>query len=126
MAPLTPAQERWTLALKRRETVEILYQPTVKGAEFHDLTIANAILEGARRTGNSIIPRNHAHIPALLAPGMAYLIVRRTMPELRKSHLRFIEREMVKLGGHFNKTEAIPYYPNGSRGFYGHCETDAD
>ena len=124
--PLTSAQETWTLALVKGARVEVLYQPTPKGGEFHELTLPNAILEGPRGTGKSIILRNDAHIHALLAPGMAYLIVRRTMPELRKSHLRFIEREMAKLGGHFNKTESIAYYPNGSLGYYGHCETDAD
>jgi len=124
--PLTPLQEKWTLALVRGDAVDVLYQPTAKGAEYHDLTIPNAILEGPRGTGKSIILRNDAHIHALMEPGMAYLIVRRTMPELRKSHLRFIEREMHRLGGTFNKTESIAYYPNGSLGYYGHCETEAD
>jgi hypothetical protein len=124
--PLTESQERWTLALLRGTNVEVLYQPTIKGGEFHDSRIANLILEGPRGTGKSIILRNDAHMHALKSPGMAYLIVRRTMPELRKSHLRFIEREMARLGGHFNKTESIAYYSNGSKGFYGHCETEAD
>jgi hypothetical protein len=123
---LTDAQQRWTLALVRGSSAEVLYRPTKKGAEFHDLTLPNAILEGPRGTGKSMILRNDAHMHALLQPGMAYLIVRRTMPELRKSHLRFIDREMAKLGGHFNKTESIAYYPNGSQGFYGHCETEPD
>jgi hypothetical protein len=124
--PLTSLQEKWTLALVRGSAVDVLYQPTVKGTAFHELTVPNAILEGPRGTGKSVILRNDAHIHALLQPGMAYLIVRRTMPELRKSHLRFIEREMHRLGGTFNKTESIAYYPNGSLGYYGHCETDAD
>ena len=119
-------QEKWTLALLKAGKVDVLYQPTLKGAEFHELETANAILEGPRGTGKSIILRYDAHIHALNEPGMAYLIVRRTMPELRKSHLRFIDREMQRLGGHFNKTESIAYYPNGSTGFYGHCETEAD
>src|SRR4051812_27973296 len=123
--PLTPEQEKWTLALVWPNKIERLYTPTIKGAEFHELTIPNAILEGPRGTGKSIILRNDAHIHAMACPGLAYLIVRRTMPELRKSHLRFIEREMKRLGGYFNKTESIAYYPNGSLGYYGHCETEA-
>jgi hypothetical protein len=43
----------------------------------------------------------------MACPGLDYLIVRRTMPELRKSHLKFIEAEMRRLGGTFNKTESI-------------------
>jgi hypothetical protein len=124
-SPLT-AQDRWTLALQHGERVDVLYRPTLKGTEFHELTAPNAILEGPRGTGKSIILRNDAHIHALSCPGLTYLIVRRTFPELRKSHLRFIAAEMKKLGGYFNKTESIAYYPNGSKGFFGHCETDAD
>jgi hypothetical protein len=123
--PFTP-QDTWTLAIRRGAAVDVLYRPTAKGAEYHALTVPNAILEGPRGTGKSIILRNDAHIHALLHPGMAYLIVRRTMPELKKSHLRFIEQEMHRLGGTFNKTDSIASYPNGSRGYYGHCETDAD
>jgi hypothetical protein len=103
-----------------------LYVPTIRGTDFHECSVPNAILEGPRGTGKSVILRFDAHIHALTCPGLAYLIVRRTMPELRKSHLRFIEAEMAALGGSFNKTESIAYYNNGSRGFYGHCETDAD
>ena len=103
----TEAQNRWTLALIRDGKPDVMYRPTVKGAEFHDLTIPNAILEGPRGTGKSSILRNDAHMHALLNPGMTYLIVRRTMPELRKSHLRFIEREMGKLGGYYHKTDHL-------------------
>lgn len=127
---LTPSQERWTLALKRGDQFDILYRPTRKGAEFHDLTVPNALLEGPRGTGKSKILRFDAHMHALLCPGLSYLIVRREMPELRKSHLKFIGHEMRRLGGYFNKTESIAYYPpvDGlqSLGFFGHCETDDD
>jgi hypothetical protein len=123
---LTPLQEKWTLALVQGAAVDVVYQPTVKGSTFHELATPNLLLEGPRGTGKSVILRNDAHMHALMEPGMAYLIVRRTMPELRKSHLRYIEREMHRLGGTFNKTESIAYYPNGSLGYYGHCETEAD
>jgi len=33
---------------------------------------------------------------------------------------------MKRLGGYFNKTESIAYYPNGSKGYFGHCETEGD
>jgi hypothetical protein len=108
--PIT-AQDRWTLAIQSGAQVDVLYRPTLKGAEFHELTVANAILEGPRGTGKSVILRNDAHIHALSCDGLDYLIVRRTMPELRMSHLKFIEAEMKRLGGTFNKTESIAYYP---------------
>lgn len=102
------------------------YRATAKQRIFHQCTAANCILEGARGTGKSVAIRMDAHIRAMTVPGYTYLIIRRTMPELRKSHLRFIPAEMRKLGGRFNKTEGIAYYPNGSQGFFTHCETEDD
>lgn len=102
------------------------YVPTAKGLDFHESQSVNLLIEGSRGTGKSMILRNDAHMRALAYPGYTYLIVRRTMPELKKSHLRFIDAEMRKLGGYFHKTDAIAYYPNGSQGFYGQCETEDD
>lgn len=101
-----------------------------KAREFHACTIPNVLLHGPRGTGKSTILRFDAHMRAMAHPGFTYLILRRTMPQLRKSHLNFIESEMKKLGGRFNKTENVAYYPEvdgkQSKGFFSHCETDAD
>lgn len=104
----------------------ILYVPTLKQQEFHASTAPNCILEGSRGTGKSKAIRNDAHMRALAYDGFIYLILRRTTPELRKSHLLFIKQEMEQLGGYFNKTEGIAYYPNGSQGHFSHCEQEAD
>lgn len=104
----------------------VMYTPTGKGRLFHACTIPNVLLHGPRGTGKSTILRFDAHMRAISTPGFRYLILRRTMPQLRKSHLHFIEAEMKKLGGKFNKTENVAYYPNGSKGFFSHCETEAD
>lgn len=119
-------RDKWTLAVVRPNKIDVIYRPTEKGAEFHDLTTPNVLLEGPRGTGKSKILRNDAHMWALKCPGLAYLLVRREMPDLRKSHLKFLSSEMKRLGGFFHKTESVAYYPNGSLGFYGHCETDDD
>jgi hypothetical protein len=102
------------------------YYPTPKQLEFHQCQAPNCILEGSRGTGKSVAIRNDAHMRALAVPGLAYLIIRRTMPELRKTHIRFIQAEMRKLGGFYNKTEGIAYYPNGSVGHFAHCEGEED
>ena len=83
-------------------------------------------MEGGRGTGKSLAIRMDAHMRAMQFPGFKYLVLRRTMPELRKSHFGFIEVEMKKLGGFYHKTDNIAHYDNGSRGYFGHCETDAD
>jgi hypothetical protein len=103
-----------------------IYTPTPKQLDFSEATGVNCIIEGSRGTGKSVVIRNDAHMRSMAYPGYCYLIVRRTMPELRKTHLKFLAAEMKKLGGSYNKTEAIAYYPNGSLGFYGHCETEED
>lgn len=107
-------------------TTTVLYTPSEKGKLFHASTIPNLLLHGPRGTGKSTILRFDVHMRAMAYPGFTYLMLRRTMPQLRKSHLHFIEAEMKKLGGKFNKTENVAYYPNGSKGFFSHCETEAD
>jgi hypothetical protein len=105
---------------------EVLYAPHPKQREFHTVTTPNFILEGERGTGKSTVLRWDCHLKALAYPGYKYLILRRTMPELRKSHLLFLPSEMDKLGGVFLKTHSQAEYANGSVGLFGHCETEAD
>lgn len=102
------------------------YVPTPKQLDFHESIILNVIMEGSRGTGKSLCIRNDAHMRALSRPGYTYLIIRRTMPELKKSHLRYINREMRAFGGSFHKGDYIATYPNGSQGFFSHCETEDD
>src|SRR5579862_2169108 len=127
--PAYPSKE-WEAAyafiFKKAGKITHKYVPTPKQLDFHESVALNCILEGSRGTGKSKAIRNDAHMRALSVAGYDYLIVRRTMPQLRKSHLKFIGAEMKALGGYFNKTESIAYYPNGSLGFYGHCQTEDD
>ncbi len=105
---------------------EVLYKPQPKQALYHASSLPNLIMEGRRGTGKSLAIRWDFHMRALAHPGFTYLILRRTTPELRKSHLLFIGREMEKLGGTFLKTTSEAHYANGSVGVFGNCETDED
>ena len=105
-------------------TVEVLYEPTPKQAEWHALSEPNALFIGSRGTGKSLALRWEAHIRAMATPNFNYAIMRRTGPELEKSHLMFIAAEMKKLGGYFHHTKNIAYYPNGSTGFYTQCSDE--
>jgi phage terminase large subunit len=105
---------------------EVLYKPLPHQLEFHAASCPNVLMSGGRGTGKSLAIRFDAHMRCLQFPGFRALILRREMPELRKTHLAYIEREMKLLGGKFNKTESIAYYPNGSTLVFGHCETEAD
>jgi hypothetical protein len=110
--------------------VEVLYAPTSeKHLAFHASTVPNLIMEGRRGTGKSHTLRWDMHIRAMAYPGFKYLVLRRTMGELRQSHLGFISSEMEKLGGIALGVRAgntVAHYPNGSVGRFGHCETLAD
>jgi hypothetical protein len=110
--------------------VEVLYRPaSLKHVSYHASVVANLIMEGSRGTGKSHTMRWDCHIRAMMHAGFKYLILRRTMPELRKSHLLFLEDEMEKLGGRalgVRSGNVEAHYPNKSLGLFGHCETDTD
>lgn len=107
-------------------TQTILYEPTPKGLEYHMRTEPNVLLWGGRGSGKSTIGRWDAHMRALMYPGFSYVVLRRTYPELQKSHLIHIAREMKLLGGSFHHTDRVALYPNGSKGFFSHCANDDD
>lgn len=103
-----------------------LYEPTPKQLEYHTRTEPNVLFWGGRGSGKSMCGRWDAHMRALSYPGFVYCILRRTYPELQRSHLVHINREMRSLGGSFHNTDHIATYPNGSRGFFSHCATEDD
>jgi phage terminase large subunit len=103
-----------------------LYVETDKGQEYHRREEPNVLLWGGRGSGKSTIGRWDAHMRALMHPGFSYVVLRRTYPELQKSHLIHIGREMKQLGGSFHHTDRVALYPNGSKGFFSHCANDDD
>lgn len=107
-------------------SVTTLYEPTIKQAEFHARTEPNVLFWGGRGSGKSVALRWEAHIRALSYPGFTYCILRRTYPELQKSHLMYISQEMKQLGGYFHHTDKMAIYPNGSKGVFSHCSNEED
>ena len=105
---------------------KVLYVPSEKQEEYHLQKAKNVLFYGGRGSGKSLCGRWDAHMRALAYPGFKYCILRRTYPELEKSHLTDLPREMRLLGGDFNATSKIARYPNGSRGFFSHCQNDQD
>jgi phage terminase large subunit len=93
---------------------------------FHASTAPNLLALGTRGTGKSLQLRMDFIIRCLMIPRFPALIVRRTMPELRRSHLVFIDYEMKQLGGVFLHTTNVAKFPNGSSLTLAHCETEAD
>ena len=107
-------------------TQTVLYTPTPKQLIYHTVTYPNVLFYGGRGSGKSMCGRWDAHIRALAHPGFTYCILRRTFPELQRSHLVHIDREMKQLGGHFHHQNKIAYYPNGSQGFFSQCQSEED
>lgn len=105
---------------------EVMYVPTEKGLEYHSRNDPNVLFWGGRGSGKSTTGRWDAHLRALSHPGFTYVVLRRTYPELQRSHLVHINREMKMLGGTFHNTDHIALYPNGSKGFFSHCQNDDD
>lgn len=107
-------------------TSTCLFAPTQKQLEFLQRPEPNALFWGSRGTGKSLCGRWLGHLFALMYPNFHYIILRRTYPELQKSHLVHIDREMKVLGGQFHHTNRIAQYANGSRGFFSHCQSEDD
>lgn len=104
-----------------------MYEPTsMKHLAFHQSEKKNLIAYGNRGGGKSVLLRMDAHMRALSVPNANFLLIRKTYPELRSSHLNFIAHEMNLLGGDYNKSEHIAYYPNGSKLFFSHVSTEGD
>jgi len=104
----------------------LLYDPWPHQIAFHSTDAPNLLALGTRGTGKSVMLRWDAIMRCMTIPHFQALIIRRTMPELRRSHLAFIEREMKLLGGTWLKTTSEAVFPNGSKITFAHCETEAD
>jgi hypothetical protein len=104
-----------------------MYEPTsAKHVAFHNSSKKNLIAYGNRGGGKSVLLRFDGHMRALSVPDINLILVRRTYPELLRSHLIHISAEMKMLGGDYNKSEHIAYYPNGSKMFFSHVASEAD
>lgn len=122
-----PNQIKTRIAILQPDGTEtVLYEPTDKQQLFHSRLEPNVLFWGGRGSGKSMALRWEAHARALATPNFNYAILRRTFPELQKSHLIHVPREMKILGGSYNHTHHIANYPNGSKGFFSHCNTDED
>lgn len=106
--------------------VDVLYRPQPYQLDYHASAIPNFLMIGPRGTGKSTTIRMDSHMRAMAIPGFRYLTLRRSMKELRSSHTSWLESEMARLGGKWNKTEFTAYYKNGSIGYFSHCEAESD
>jgi terminase large subunit-like protein len=108
-------------------TMHMMYEPSsAKHQQFHESDQKNLLAYGNRGGGKSVLLRFDAHMRAMSVPNVNLILVRRTYPELMRSHLIHIGAEMKMLGGDYHKTEHVAYYPNNSKLFFSHVSTEAD
>ncbi len=110
---------------KDGETIE-LYAPQPYQIPYHTSDCPNLLALGTRDTGKSTVLRWDAIGRCLTYPGFRALIIRRKIPDLRLSHLAFIDYEMMMLGGTFHHTHRVANFPNGSLIQFSHCEKITD
>jgi phage terminase large subunit len=124
-----PIPTNFTVLSRDPETgaEKVLYAPNSEGQlEYHRCLKPQAIMYGNRGGGKSHCGRWDAHVRALAHDGFTYAILRRTYPELERTHIIHIDQEMRSLGGYYNKSERRAYYPNGSTGVFAYCEGEED
>ena len=111
-------------------SLKLWWLPLPHQKAYHEAHQPNVLLEGGRGSGKSEVIRKDAILRCMAYPNYHCLVLRREFPELRRTHLAHIDREMKELypddSGYFHKTECKAIFPNGSSITFGGCETEAD
>ena len=103
----------------------IRFVPVPKQVVFHESTAKNILWGGAAGPGKSTGARWWLYDRCLKVAGFEALLLRETMPQLRQTHIRRMEKEQGLVGAEWYKTENTLRFPNGSLIQCGHME-DAD
>ena len=101
------------------------YTPQPHQRPYHESNAPNLLAWGTRGTGKSTQMRKDAIIRCMTYEGYKVLILRRKIPDLRKSHLQFINHEMELLGrdvGYYRETTFDVKFVNNSFIQFSHCE----
>lgn len=123
----TPSSPFGAVTVEKAGKQQVLYAPFPHQARFHASTAANCLMEGGGGSGKSKCIRWDAYIRCLTIPRYRALILRRSMPELRMSHLAEVPFEAELLGlskDAWHSTFNILRFPNGSTLEFGHIEDD--
>lgn len=122
-APVKPG-----LWIERDGQQVCLYQPSALQQKFHESEAPNCLMEGSRGGGKSHAMRFDAYMRCLSRPNFSAALIRRQMPELEKSHLKFVARECLKMGGdevaRWLRAKSRVEFHNGSILQFGHAEDD--
>ena len=113
----------------RKALVYLPLPKQVEAIEAVDSGLYRWILYGGARGGaKSHFLRWLAYTKCLQYPGFQALLIRRTYPELEKSHMRRVPAEVKQLGGEFVPSAKPPIvrFRQGSILEFGHCQDAQD
>jgi phage terminase large subunit len=116
------------IAVEQAGVSSVVYRMLPHQQRLHESTAPYVLIEGGRGGGKSICLRWDAYLRCLLTPRFRAILVRRSMPELRMSHLNEVPHELTKLGldpKAWHATDFMLRFPNGSSLRFGHAEDDA-
>lgn len=107
---------------------QVFYQPSPRQKEFHENPARYRLYGGAAGGGKSHALRMESYMRCLQVPGYRVLLLRRTLPELKSTHIREMVAELPLLGvdlkAAWRATDYTLTFPNGSILQFGHCDTD--
>lgn len=93
---------------------EWLYVPLPKQTVWHEAvyepTITRFLIGGAAGPGKSTCIRRILYEFAKVVPGFHAIILRQSIPDLKKSHLRFLPYEVAQLGGLWKEGDKIAVF----------------
>ena len=117
-------QLKYTVAVQNDGELTILYVPLPRQVEFHRATQRRVLIGGAAGGSKSHSLRWDSYMRCLSVPNYRALILRRTFPELEKTHMDRAAMEAPLLGAKYSKTDKEVVFPNGSKVVFGHCQDD--
>jgi hypothetical protein len=132
--PCRERQRKWGIALQQPHVVQGQFQgyrsthwfvPLPKQVEFLELSGKRKLLGGAAGPGKSTISRYGAYRLCLTIPRMAVLLLRKTRPELERTHIRKMKQEAGDMGFTWMEQAKECRFPNGSVIECGHMEDEA-
>jgi hypothetical protein len=116
----------WAMSIPatKKTAATTLYLPTPRQVEFHESRAKYTLFGGQAGPGKSHSLRWEWYRRCLQTPGYEALLLRRTFPELEKTHMRRAAREGPTLGATFVASDHVLRFPNGSLLEFGHCDND--